>query len=219
MRRLSREGWDRWDEWDLWDSWVPWVASVPSFPRAFCFALLVATGALAQAGAPANELRLGAYFVHDDVKANDLSGPFTPPGINIRVGDVTTPYIGYIRNLDPHWALDLAAGVPPTVKTYGKGPATVGSVPFNGDTPVEIAMKHLSAIPEPPSAKRSEVPRDLDLIVMRALAKDPRERYASCQFSPGKMCATLNTPPSAMISAPRRPLSTRFTCQSSDVSS
>jgi outer membrane protein len=91
-----------------------------------------AAGVHAQAWGPANELRLGAYFVHDDVKANDLSGPFTPPGINIRVGDVTTPYVGYIRNLDPHWSLDLAAGVPPTVKTYGKGPATVGSVPFNG---------------------------------------------------------------------------------------
>jgi serine/threonine-protein kinase len=53
-----------------------------------------------------------------------------------------------------------------------------GTVPFNGDTPVEIAMKHLSAVPEPPSTKRPEVPRDLDLIVMRALAKDPDDRYA-----------------------------------------
>src|ERR671935_1112129 len=42
-----------------------------------------------------------------------------------------------------------------------------GAVPFNGDTPVEIAMKHLSSVPEPPSVKRPEVPRDLDLIVMR----------------------------------------------------
>ena len=56
-----------------------------------------------------------------------------------------------------------------------------GSVPFNGDTPVEIAMKHLSATPEPPSAKRPDVPRDLDLIVMRALAKDPADRYQSAE--------------------------------------
>jgi eukaryotic-like serine/threonine-protein kinase len=55
------------------------------------------------------------------------------------------------------------------------------SVPFNGDTPVEIAMKHLSTVPEPPSAKRSEIPRDLDLIVMRALAKDPDDRYQSAE--------------------------------------
>ena len=52
-----------------------------------------------------------------------------------------------------------------------------GSVPFTGDTPVEIAMKHLGQTPEPPSARRPEVPRDLDYVVLRALAKDPSERY------------------------------------------
>ena len=56
-----------------------------------------------------------------------------------------------------------------------------GSVPFNGDTPVEIAMKHLSTMSEPPSARRSDVPRDLDLIVMRALAKDPDDRYQNAE--------------------------------------
>src|SRR6478736_4235041 len=56
-----------------------------------------------------------------------------------------------------------------------------GTVPFTGDTPVEIAMKHLSTIAEPPSAKRPEVPDDLDAIVLRALAKDPHDRYASAE--------------------------------------
>src|SRR5918999_4491323 len=37
-----------------------------------------------------------------------------------------------------------------------------GTVPFTGDSPVEIAMKHLSKVPEPPSAKRPEIPRALD---------------------------------------------------------
>ena len=52
-----------------------------------------------------------------------------------------------------------------------------GKVPFTGDSPVEIAMKHLSGRPEAPSVHRPEVPRDLDLVVLRALAKDPDERY------------------------------------------
>ncbi|MDX6486553.1 MAG: eukaryotic-like serine/threonine-protein kinase, partial [Gaiellaceae bacterium] len=56
-----------------------------------------------------------------------------------------------------------------------------GTLPFNGDTPVEIAMKHLSTVPEPPSATRPDIPRDLDLIVMRALAKNPEERYQSAE--------------------------------------
>src|ERR671925_635267 len=56
-----------------------------------------------------------------------------------------------------------------------------GNVPFSGDTPVEIAMKHLSSAPEPPSAKRAEIPRELDLVVLRALAKDPKERYQTAE--------------------------------------
>jgi beta-lactam-binding protein with PASTA domain len=56
-----------------------------------------------------------------------------------------------------------------------------GTVPFTGDTPVEIAMKHLSTAPEPPSARRPEVPGALDQIVLRALAKDPDERYQTAE--------------------------------------
>jgi eukaryotic-like serine/threonine-protein kinase len=56
-----------------------------------------------------------------------------------------------------------------------------GKVPFTGDAPVEIAMKHLSSIPEPPSELRPEVPHDLDAVVMRAIAKDPDQRYQSAE--------------------------------------
>jgi serine/threonine-protein kinase len=56
-----------------------------------------------------------------------------------------------------------------------------GTVPFTGETPVEIAMKHLSQAPEAASAKRSEIPRDLDLVVLRSLAKEPADRYRTAQ--------------------------------------
>jgi serine/threonine-protein kinase len=56
-----------------------------------------------------------------------------------------------------------------------------GKVPFTGDTPVEIAMKHLSQIPDPPSKLRPDVPHDLDAVVMRALAKEPDQRYGSAE--------------------------------------
>ena len=79
----------------------------------------------------ANEVRAGAYFVHNATKAHDLSGPFTPDGINIRVANTTTAYFAYIRHLDDNWGLELAGGVPPKMKTYDKDPATVGSIPFN----------------------------------------------------------------------------------------
>src|SRR6185312_269545 len=44
-----------------------------------------------------------------------------------------------------------------------------GEGPFTGDTPLEIAMKHLSSIPEKPSEERPEVSHDLDAIVLRSL--------------------------------------------------
>src|SRR5436309_2471681 len=54
-----------------------------------------------------------------------------------------------------------------------------GKTPFEGDTPVEIAMKHLSNPPKPPSKLRPDIPRELDLVVLRALAKNPDDRYQS----------------------------------------
>jgi eukaryotic-like serine/threonine-protein kinase len=62
-----------------------------------------------------------------------------------------------------------------------------GKVPFVGEAPLDIAMKHLQAVPDPPSKHRPEVPRDLDAVVMRALAKDPEDRYASADEMEGDL--------------------------------
>jgi eukaryotic-like serine/threonine-protein kinase len=56
-----------------------------------------------------------------------------------------------------------------------------GKLPFTGESPVEIAMKHLSDTPLPPSELNPEVPEELDKVVMRALAKDPARRYQSAE--------------------------------------
>jgi outer membrane protein len=101
---------------------------------AACLLAGCAFGAQAQTPdyGPAWEVRLGAFFAHNETKANDLSGPFTPPGINVRVDDSSGVYGSLLRNLDTHWTLELAGGVPPTVKSFGKGPAKAGSIPFDG---------------------------------------------------------------------------------------
>jgi serine/threonine protein kinase/beta-lactam-binding protein with PASTA domain len=54
-----------------------------------------------------------------------------------------------------------------------------GKTPFDGETPVEIAMKHLSNTPKPPSKLRPDIPPELDMVVLRALAKNPDDRYQS----------------------------------------
>ena len=62
-----------------------------------------------------------------------------------------------------------------------------GKTPFEGDTPVEIAMKHLSATPQKPSELRPDIPPALDMVILRALAKDPDERYQSADEMEGDL--------------------------------
>jgi beta-lactam-binding protein with PASTA domain/predicted Ser/Thr protein kinase len=56
-----------------------------------------------------------------------------------------------------------------------------GQVPFTGESPVEIAMKHLSDTPRPPSMLRPEIPPDLDMVVLRSLAKRPEDRFQTAE--------------------------------------
>jgi len=89
--------------------------------------------------------------------------------------------IGTAQYLSPEQA--RGAPVDQTSDLYSTGivlyELLTADVPFTGETPVEIAMKHLSEIPDPPSELRPEVPPDLDLVVLRALAKEPADRYQS----------------------------------------
>jgi eukaryotic-like serine/threonine-protein kinase len=53
-----------------------------------------------------------------------------------------------------------------------------GSVPFDGETAVAIAFKQVSAEPRAPSELQPGLPPALDAVVLRALAKDPAQRFA-----------------------------------------
>ncbi|HEV2924249.1 MAG TPA: Stk1 family PASTA domain-containing Ser/Thr kinase [Solirubrobacteraceae bacterium] len=53
-----------------------------------------------------------------------------------------------------------------------------GVVPFEGETAVAIAFKQVSADPRPPSELNPLLPASLDVVVLRALAKDSSQRYA-----------------------------------------
>jgi eukaryotic-like serine/threonine-protein kinase len=52
-----------------------------------------------------------------------------------------------------------------------------GKVPFEGETAVTIALQHISQPPPPPSQANPAVPAALDAVVLRALQKNPAERY------------------------------------------
>jgi len=100
---------------------------------ATAYALLALAASAAHADSvPDNTVRVGFYYVHYQTHADDISGPFVPAGLNLRVKDVETLYVAYVRRLAVHFDLELAAGYPPLTKTYGRGPAELGSVPYNG---------------------------------------------------------------------------------------
>ncbi|HEV8683599.1 MAG TPA: Stk1 family PASTA domain-containing Ser/Thr kinase [Actinomycetota bacterium] len=49
--------------------------------------------------------------------------------------------------------------------------------PFEGESPVAIAYKHVRETPTPPSRFNRDVPKELDAIVLKCLAKNPDNRY------------------------------------------
>src|SRR6266516_1864704 len=131
-------------------------------------------------------------IVHRDIKPhNVLVGPegrlkVTDFGI-ARSGASQMTEVGSIIGTAQYLSPEQARGSPvdQTSDLYSVGVVLyemlTGQVPFTGDTPLEIAMKHLSAVPKPPSKLRPEVPHYLDLVVLRALAKHPEERYQTAE--------------------------------------
>src|SRR5213595_2319033 len=131
-------------------------------------------------------------IVHRDIKPHnvvvDSDGRLKVTDFGIaRSGASQMTEVGSIIGTAQYLSPEQAKGAPVDQRSdlYSVGVVLyellTGVVPFSGDTPVEIAMKHLSSAPERPSAKRAEIPRDLDLVVLRALAKDPADRYQSAE--------------------------------------
>lgn len=54
-----------------------------------------------------------------------------------------------------------------------------GRPPFTADTPMAVLLQHINGDPVPPSARRADLPRAWDAVVLRALAKRPDDRFPS----------------------------------------
>ncbi len=129
-------------------------------------------------------------IVHRDIKPHnvlvDAEGRVKVTDFGIaRAGTSQMTETGSIVGTAQYLSPEQARGgeVDPRSDLYSLGVVLyellTGKTPFDGETPVEIAMKHLSTAPKPPSKLRPEIPPELDKVVLRALAKNPDERYQS----------------------------------------
>ncbi len=135
-----------------------------------------------------------ASTVHRDIKPSNL---LLEPSGRTRVVD-----LGVARILEASAASDVVVGsalymAPEAVLGEKDGPECAhrrdiyalgcvayelltGRPPFLGPTDVSILSQHVLAPPKPPSTLRQGLSNSLDHVVLKALAKDPRERYATC---------------------------------------
>ncbi len=56
-----------------------------------------------------------------------------------------------------------------------------GRVPFTAESPVAVSLKHIQTMPTPPRDINSDIPESVEAVILKALAKDPNERYQETQ--------------------------------------
>jgi eukaryotic-like serine/threonine-protein kinase len=108
----------------------------------------------------------------------------------ISSGVETAPQTSAVLGTASYLSPEQAQGAPVDARTdiYSLGTVLyemlVGRPPFTGDSPVAIAYKQVNEPAVPPSQLNPDVPPRLDAVVMRALSKNPANRYQSAlEFS------------------------------------
>jgi tetratricopeptide (TPR) repeat protein len=85
-----------------------------------------------------------------------------------------------------------------------------GQLPFEGDTPLSIAMKHKGELPKDPKEINTQIPEDLNSVIMRCLEKDKEKRYQSA----GEVRSELTNiekgiPTKERVSPKRKPITSK----------
>lgn len=95
----------------------------------------------------------------------------------------TDTILGSVHYLSPEQARGETAG--PRSDIYSLGivlyEMVTGVLPFQGETPIGVALKHIQESPTPPSSLNPSVAPGLERIITRAMAKNPVDRYQSAK--------------------------------------
>lgn len=78
-----------------------------------------------------------------------------------------------------------------------------GRPPFLADTDAAMALARLQQAPLRPRQLRASIPREIDAVIMRALERDPDQRYRSAAEFRGSLIAALHGQPPQLVAAPR----------------
>src|SRR5438270_1312647 len=131
-------------------------------------------------------------IVHRDVKpqnvlvGRDGSIKLTDFGIASVYKDINAERLtttGMTLGTVQYYAPEQAQGeiVSPAADVYALGivmyEMLTGRPPFDGDTPVAVAMQHIQDVPTPPSQYNASIPPALEEIILRCLEKVPEMRF------------------------------------------
>ena len=78
-----------------------------------------------------------------------------------------------------------------------------GQVPFDGETSVSVALKHVNEAPKSMREIRPEISKALDEVVMRALCKDPVKRYQTAAEMAADLRKAIAQPEGGFVKYPR----------------
>ncbi|MGA1391475.1 MAG: Stk1 family PASTA domain-containing Ser/Thr kinase [Candidatus Nanopelagicales bacterium] len=78
-----------------------------------------------------------------------------------------------------------------------------GEPPFKGDSPVAVAYQHVSEYAAAPSTLDSLIPKEIDTVVLHALAKSPDDRYQSAEEFQSDVERVLQGLPTVASTAPK----------------
>ncbi len=166
---------------------------------------------IARAVARALEAAHRRRLVHRDIKPHNIL--ITPEG-RVKVTDFgivraastasltqTGTVIGSVHYFSPEQARGAAVG--PASDLYALGVVLyemlTGVVPFRGDSPIAVALKHLEEEPVPPSKIVPSIPPWLEAVVLKALEKDPGRRYSSAEEMARDLAWREAAPPPAPL--------------------
>ena len=128
-------------------------------------------------------------IIHCDIKPHNIlitrTGRIkvTDFGIARAATTATMTQTGTILGSVHYFSPEQAKGVMITAKSdiYSLGVVMyemlTGNVPFTGETPISVALKHLQEEVKPPREINPEIPPVLDMMVIKSLAKNPDDRY------------------------------------------